>query len=530
MEGETPTMRRTTFTRLTLAAVLAIAIASCSERTTTTSPSFDLSPSFSISGDGGDRSYVVLAAGNAVRAGMVAELAAAGAHDVTSLDAIGVIVARSSDPGFAAKAKKISGVSDVVLDQFVQWTQPSAVTTDVETDDGVVEPQTHGPTEVGVHETFRLVQWAPEAVHAPEAWAAGYQGAGARVAILDGGVNRNHIDIGPNLDVAVSKSFACAAPPPGPPPAPPAPPPPPPPPPVNCPNAEVPFSMDVGSFWHGTHVAGIVAAPANDVGTVGIAPRATLIGVKVLHNGSGYFTWIIRGIIHAATPVSEGGAGADIINMSLGAIFPRQGAGNAQLANAVGRATMYAVQRGVTVIAAAGNDTIDLDHTANIVAIPAQSPGVIAVSALAPIGWAVGSTDYDVPTAYTNFGQSAIRVAGPGGGIGLAAPAGTAVCSKPRAPGAAGPAVAQLCRVFDAVFAPFGAGNTSYGWATGTSMASPAVAGVAALIVGKANGAGQRLTPAQVRVQLERSANDLGKPGNDDFYGAGRVNALKAVQ
>src|SRR5881628_4251895 len=100
------------------------------------------------------------------------------------------------------------------------------------------------------------------------------------------------------------------------------------------------------TFWHGTHVAGIVAAPGgpgnSNLGTVGIAPSATIIGVKVLHCGSGAFSWVIRGIVYAATPIAQGGAGADIINMSLGAIFPRQGVGAAQLAVALGKATTYA--------------------------------------------------------------------------------------------------------------------------------------------------------------------------------------------
>jgi len=277
------------------------------------------------------------------------------------------------------------------------------------------------------------------------------------------------------------------------------------------------------TFWHGTHVAGIVAAPANNIGTVGIAPRATIIGVKVLHCGSGAFSWIMQGIYYAATPIAEGGAGANIINMSLGAGIDGRGAGIAHLLNALSRATAYANHRGVTVIAAAGNDGIDLDHTANLVFVPAQSVGVLSISATGPVGWALGATNVDRPASYTNFGQSAINFAAPGGDYMLP---GNQVCSKPRFPSGT---VVQYCWAFDMVMAPvrgLGASVGSYSWAAGTSMASPVVAGVAALIVGKYG----PLPPAQVAAKLLQSADDLGKPGNDDFYGRGRVNALRAVQ
>jgi subtilisin family serine protease len=281
------------------------------------------------------------------------------------------------------------------------------------------------------------------------------------------------------------------------------------------------------TFWHGTHVAGIVAAPGgpgnSNLGTVGIAPSATIIGVKVLHCGSGAFSWVLNGIVYAATPIAEGGAGADVINMSLGAQFARQGVHAAHLAVALGKATTYAYQRGVTVVAALGNSATDLDHTANTVFMPAMSPHVIAVSATGPLGFAIGATNYDRPASYTNFGQSAVDFAAGGGDFMLP---GNAVCALPRNPTGA---IVQLCWVFDMVMAPCrgpGTSNGSYCWAAGTSMASPAVSGVAALIIGKFG----RIGPAAVEQRLRQSADDLGKPGNDDFYGGGRVNALRAVQ
>jgi len=283
------------------------------------------------------------------------------------------------------------------------------------------------------------------------------------------------------------------------------------------------YNTDVGTFWHGTHVAGLVAAPANNIGTVGVAPLATLIGVKVLDNGSGAFSWIMQGIYYAATPIAEGGAGANIINMSLGAGIDGRGAAIAHLLNALSRATAYANHRGVTVIAAAGNDGIDIDHTANLVFVPAQSVGVLAVSATGPVGWALGATNVDRPASYTNFGQSAISFAAPGGDF---AYPGNENCTKPRIPAGT---VTTACWVFDMVLGPSrgsGASNSSYSWAAGTSMASPMVAGVAALIVGKYG----PLPPAQMAARLLQSADDLGKPGNDDYYGRGRVNAVRAVQ
>jgi len=119
--------------------------------------------------------------------------------------------------------------------------------------------------------------------------------------------------------------------------------------------------------------------------------------------------------------------------------------------------------------------------------------------------------------------ESAVTFAGPGGDFALP---GNAVCSFPRNP--AGTSL-QFCWVLDMVMAPCRGGGgsiSSFCWAAGTSMASPAVAGVAALIVGKYGNVG----PAEIERRLRQSADDLGKPGNDDFYGRGRVNAFTAIQ
>lgn len=440
-------------------------------------------------------SYVIDLIASTAPSTLAADVAAAGGSLTQSLDGVGLAIAQSDDPAFAGRAAKISGVRGVVQDRIVQWVAPNERV--AEQSDSATESIDAGgfAGAVGAAETFRKIQWNVDAISAPGAWAAGQQGAGARVAVIDGGIYSAHLDIAPNLDVARSRSFV-----PG-----------------------VAFNTDVGTFWHGTHVAGIIAAPANNIGTVGVAPKATIIGVKALHNGSGAFSWIINAIYYAATPIAQGGAGANVINMSLGAGFQRNDPGGVKLANALSKATTYAYQQGVTVIAAAGNDGVDFDHTNNLIFVPAQSTHVIAVSATGPLNFGGGATNYDRPASYTNFGQSAITLAGPGGDFALP---GNAVCVFPRNPSGAS---AQLCWVLDMVMAPCrgsGASRGSYCWAAGTSMASPAVAGVAALVIGK-NGA---LPPAQVESILRQSSDDLGKPGNDDFYGRGRVNATRAVQ
>lgn len=446
-------------------------------------------------GGGASKSYILLAGGNTLPSNLAASVASIGGSLVSTTPEIGMAVATSSDPAFAANAAKLGGIGMVGEDATIALDPREQVqVADADAYAAIPGPQAN---PVGSAERFRQIQWAPDAVNAPAAWAAGQFGAGARVAILDTGIDPNQPDLAPNFDVAHSASFV-----PG----------------FN-------FNQDVISgpvnFWHGIHVAGIVAAAENGGGTIGIAPKATLIGVKVLHGGSGQFSWLIRGMVYASTPIAAGGAGADIINMSLGGTFFKQGSGAAHLTNAITRAANYATQQGTLVVAAAGNSGIDLDHTANVVFYPAQAANVIAVSATAPVGWAVGNLNLDLPTTYTNFGQSAITFAGPGGD---SAYPGTQNCTKPLVPVGS---ITRPCWVFDLVFSPGSPGPTYfYFWAAGTSMASPAVAGVAALVVGKYG----HMQPQQLRQILQRSADDLGKPGNDDFYGGGRVNAGRAIQ
>ena len=358
----------------------------------------------------------------------------------------------------SANAKKLAkkvGVKSVTQDLIVQWINPNEEIREA---------------HIGSDEGYWSYQWSMRAISAPQAWDDENTGEGVRVAVIDGGMSANHIDLVDNIDALSSKSF------------------------VN----NLDWFEDSGDlespFRHATHVAGIIAAEDNGIGTIGVAPHSTIIALKALDDGSGDFSAVIAAIMYAA-----GEANADVINMSLGAVFPRNSNGAAKQIQALGAAINYAYQQGVTVIVAAGNDGYDLDHAGMWVSIPAEIQHVICVSATAPTNFAYGGTDYDTPASYTNYGQSLIDFAAPGGDFDY--------------------------HPYDMVLSP-AAGTSSYYFAAGTSMAAPHVAGVAALIIGKNGGS---MSPAQVERILRASADDLGKPGNDDYYGKGRINAYQAV-
>lgn len=436
------------------------------------------SPTSSLATVSASTSYLIVAHGNRLPPGLAGRISAAGGTLTRELGQIGVAKATSAAPDFAARASRIPGIQAVARDPRVRWIDPNQR---LRRFDGARSQFGVADQSIGDDETFFQFQWAPRAISAPQAWDAGARGTGVRVAVVDGGLNPLHIDLNGSVDVARSASMV----------------------------EGFDFNEDVDpdDFSHATHVAGIIAARDNGLGTIGIAPGATIIGVKVLHEGNGDFGDVIAGIVYAATPITQGGAGAHIINLSLGAVFPLQGAEAAQLVSALGRATTYAYQQGVAVIAAAGNDAVDLDHTANVVSVPAQSPHAIAISATGPEGFAVGATNFDRPASYTNFGQSAIHFAAPGGDFSL---------------------FPNGIFVFDMVLSPATlTATTGYFFAAGTSMAAPHAAGVAALILEKNGGP---MHPAHLEKALRASSDDLGKPGQDDFYGAGFVNALKAVQ
>lgn len=447
--------------------------------------------------------FLILSKGQNLPNNIERSIENAGGQIVKTYPEIGVAVAVGRTADFYANASRINGIESVAPDVILQYTEePELISDDVVLNSKGARSST-GATALGEPFDYKSAifdgwQWAPASINAPDAWDAGVTGSGVRVAVIDGGFHADHFDLAPNMDLAASISTV-----PG----------------FN-------FNQDVGTFWHGTHVAGIVAA--SGFGIVGIAPEATIIGVKSLHNGSGAFEWILDGILYAATPQSLGGGGAQIINMSLGATLNNKDqaikAAVRELQKTYDRATRYAYQNGVTVIASAGNGATNFDDAKELFKIPAQNQHVLSISSTGPTGWVIGNSNFSLLAYYSDHGKSLVDFAAPGGNAALAVVDGnfspcTIVGSTRTA--------TQTCYVFDMVFSTVrGTSNGNYNWSQGTSMASPAAAGVVALMM-QTNGG--NMTPAQVGAKLRQTSTDLGKPGNDEFYGHGFVNAAKAA-
>ncbi len=386
---------------------------------------------------------------------VAADVAALGGTLKTVLPGIKTAVVYG-DAAFAERARAKSGVADVLRDLRIE----KAPTPKVE----LVTPE-----HIGSDERYFGYQWDMLAIDAPGAWDSGYTGVGARVAIIDTGIDTDHPDLAANIDFAASASMVAG---------------------------ETIEDYD----GHGSNVAGIVAAADNGRGVIGVAPGATIIAIKVFDAaGNGYFSWVLEGIVHAVS------VDADIINMSLGAYVAHSEAPASEVAaflNLLRDTINYAVQERVLVVCSAGNDALDGTGDAGLLHIPGDVGNGLVVSATGPVGWTPGSSvDLDGFSSYSNYGPQ-VDFAAPGGDFQLY-PNGT--------------------WYFDMVL---NCVNGGYAWYAGTSQASPHVCGVAALLVEKL---GRDVKPAQLEAALRHSADDLGKPGQDILYGYGRVNAARAV-
>lgn len=273
---------------------------------------------------------------------------------------------------------------------------------------------------------LRPQQWGLEQVRAEAAWPT-TRGAGVTVAVVDSGIDLTHPDLQANL--VPGATFTGCGPEGGP-----------------CGNGDFRGPDGVNNAdEHGTHVAGIVAAVAdNGIGIAGVAPDARIMPVKVLEDGSGSFEEIAAGITWATDN------GAQVINLSLGALPGVQALTLTGVESTVSDAIAYATSRGVAVVAAAGNTATPVCNT------PAFEAGAICVA----------STDRnEVKSWFSELPNKLdLKAVTAPGGAGLVSCQDDIVSTVPLGTGAA------AC------------GQADYDYYAGTSMATPHVAGVAALL------------------------------------------------
>jgi subtilisin family serine protease len=318
------------------------------------------------------------------------------------------------------------------------------------------------------------LQWGQQQIHAPDAWSTS-TGAGQTIAVVDAGIELSHPDLAGKI-VGGATFTGCPTQPHG------------------CGDGDWRSAPGAGTpSPHGTHVAGIAAATTdNGTGVAGTAPDAKLLAVKVLTEEGGSFEEIAAGIRWAADH------GANVINMSLGALPGVQALEITGLISDAKDAIAYAHSKGVLVVAAAGNDF------ASICGSPSFDDGALCVT----------STDRNEQrSSFSNFGvkPNLDAVAAPGGAA-LLACRDDIISTVPLS------AEDGFCETQE--------GTTGYDFFAGTSMATPHVAGVAALLMA------QRRTADQTVSVLERTARTPPADTRGTYtptYGYGIVDAAAAV-
>jgi serine protease len=248
---------------------------------------------------------------------------------------------------------------------------------------------------------------------------------------------------------------------------------------------------------HGTHVASTIAESTNNaIGLTGLAYGVKILPVRVLDDrGEGDAAVIARGIRYAAQH------GAQVINLSLEFSIDVRGSEIPELLDAV----TYAHEKGAVVVGASGNEAYP------VVAYPAKASAVISVGA---------TTEHGCLSDFSNIG-SGLDVVAPGGGP------DAALDAEPRClpDGPAGHDIYQITLEGDKHHRRFGI-PPDY---AGTSMATPHVSAIAALVI--ASGVlGAHPTPGAVEHRIEQTSRDLGDAGYDRRYGFGLVDAAAATR
>jgi lantibiotic leader peptide-processing serine protease len=531
--------------------------------------------------------YLVLYADGASAAAGKAAVERAGGKVVHVNSTIGLAEVTSSNAAFLRDVRKQSAVKGASRDRSIGTARPgmghrfaderlqSERTSSQPHSGGAAVKPAPGTEPLSGYQWDMTMIHAQDASHAP---ALSERGDGVLVGVIDTGIDGLHPDIAPNFSNALSRNFTTDIPSlDGP-----------------CEYADCHDPANVDNDGHGTHVAGTIASPVNGVGISGVAPEATLVNIRAGQD-SGYF--FLGPTVDALTYAAQ--AHIDVVNMSFyvdpwlwncpsGADYVEAPEGKPtadELAeqkmvyDAMHEALAVAHSGGVTMVASAGNDHTDLDAptrfddtspdfpvdadlnptqayartvTDDCLDLPSEGPNVMTVSSVGPSG---------IKADYSNYGVSEITVAAPGGyfrdffgtkqyrsslnEIWAPYPENVARANGEITKGGGVPNnefVVRSCTK--------DSGCAYYQGIQGTSMASPHVTGVAALVIGALGGSAD---PALVQRIIEQSAADhacpvpatvdytvvgrdaswnatcTGSPTLNNFYGNGLVDAAAAV-
>jgi lantibiotic leader peptide-processing serine protease len=472
-----------------------------------------------VAASGQAQTYLVVFKDLAVPAKLAKTVGDAGGTLVASYDKIGVAVVRSGTSTFAPKLRGNTSVASVAATAAFAARLASDSSTSTGSSPSVDTPATDSDSLSGL-------QWDMAQIRTPAAHVITGGSSTIVVGDIDTGLDYTHPDLAANVDDADSANCTSGA----------------------AVQGKVAAMDDNG---HGTHTAGTIAAASNGIGIVGVAPNVKIAGIKA-GNSDGFF--FPEAVVCAFVWVGD-----HHINVTNNSYFadpwlfnckndPEQRA----ILTAEQRAIKYAQKNGDVVVAAAGNQADDLDHptqdvtspddttpvtrdvTNACLVSPVEIPGVVGASAVGPTL---------VKSFYSSYGKQGVDVTAPGGDT--RAPDGTAngrvLSTWPAS------LFTTTCAASRRVIDVSGA---TYCYQQGTSMASPHVAGVAALIMSQHPdwkpdkvAATIRSTADPIACPADTSdlfhfplATDNGAPqtcrggaNDNNFYGHGEVNALSAV-
>jgi len=476
-------------------------------------------PGVRATGTGTAQTYLVVFKAQALPANASASITAAGGTIVQSYPQIGVVIARSSSSTFRSSVMRNGAIRGAAATAAFATHVSGGVGNQSRATSSVVN------TPVSDSDPLSPLQWDMRQIHTPEAHAITGGSPSVVVGDIDTGLDYTHPDLAVNVDAADS---------------------------VNCVSG-VPVPGSVAAMddnGHGTHTAGTIAAAANGIGIVGVAPNVKIAGIKA-GNADGFFfpEAVVCAFMWAGThhiPVTNNSYFADpyLFNCKND---PAQRA----IWDAEQRAILFAESKGTVVVAAEGNEADDIAHPTQDITSPDDTTPIVRTvhndCAVVPVEvqGVVGVTaDGNLlqKSFYSSYGVGKADVTAPGGDsilqVTAAAPNGRVLSTWPAS-------LFNFClrKVVDA-------SGATYCYAQGTSMASPHVAGVAALIESQ----GVRARGAVVAA-LENTADPIACPtpavlaeysffpsvsngapqhcsggiGYNSWYGHGQVNALSAI-